>query len=354
MTMDMSKVEAFAGQVVTDVAAAMSGVMTSIGGRLGLYKAMAGAGKLSSADLADKTALHERFVREWLNNQVAGGYVNYDAATSTYYLPPEHVPVLVVDDSPVYLVPALEVAASLWFDREKIEHCFRSGDGLGWHEHHESLFCGCEALFKPGYRTSLVADWIAGLEGVENKLQQGAKIADVGCGHGASAILLAQSFPNSHIVGIDNHEASIETAKIRVTEEDGTVANLQFEVARADDYHERDFDLICFMDCLHDMGDPLGAARHAFQALKSGGTLLLVEPASNDGVENNINPVSRLYYAASTGVCTPCSLSQEGQAGLGAQAGPASLSKLLEEAGFVNVRETARTAFNIVLEARKA
>ena len=353
MTTDMEQTAAFTGQVVTDVAAAISGVMTTIGGRLGLYKAMAGAGPLSSADLAAKTSLHERYVREWLNNQTAGGYVVFDPASATYELPDAHVPVLAVDDSPVYLVPALEVCASLWFDRDKIESAFRSGAGIAWQDHHDSLFCGCEALFKPGYKASLVAEWIAALDGVEGKLEAGGKIGDIGCGHGASAILLAEAFPNSNVIGIDSHRESIETARQRALALENNT-NLSFVQALAKGYEDTDFDLICFMDCLHDMGDPAGAARHALQALKPGGSLLLVEPAANDGVENNINPVSRLYYAASTGVCTPCSLSQEVGTGLGAQAGPQRLSQVLTDAGFASVRVAARTPFNIILEARRA
>lgn len=352
MTIEAQTTETFTGQVVTDVAAAISGVMTTIGHRLGLYKAMAGAGPMASADLAKKTRLHERYVREWANNQVAGGYLTFDRATNSYLLPDAHVPVLAVDDSPVFLLPALEVCASLWFDREKIENAFQTGDGIGWDEHHPGLYCGCEALFKPGYQASLVPEWIAALDGVDAKLRAGGKVADIGCGHGASAILIAAAYPNSNVIGIDAHQASIDTARDRASET-GTDSNLTFQKSLAKTYRETDFDLICFMDCLHDMGDPVGAAGHAFGALKSGGTLLLVEPAANDGVENNINPVSRLYYAASTGVCTPCSLSQEVQAGLGAQAGPSQLSDVLKEAGFTDIRVAVRTPFNIVLEARK-
>lgn len=351
MSVDMEQVEAFAGQVVTDVAAAFSGVMTSLGHKLGLYKAMAGAGALSSGALAEKAALHERYVREWLNNQVAGGYVTYSPDTETYKLPDAHVPVLADESSAVFLVPALDVAASLWFDAEKLEGAFRSGEGIAWSDHHEKLFCGCEALFKPGYKASLVNEWIGALDGVKETLEQGGKIADIGCGHGASAIVLADAFPKASVYGFDNHVESIETARERATE-NGLEGNLHFEVATAKDYSEGDFDLICFMDCLHDMGDPVGAADQARRSLKEGGTLLLVEPAANDGVENNINPVSRLYYAASTGVCTPCSLSQEVKTGLGAQAGPKRLTEVLLEAGFKNTRVAARTPFNIILEAR--
>jgi SAM-dependent methyltransferase len=352
MTIDMQKVEAFAGQMVTDVAAAFSGVMTSLGHKLGLYKAMAHAGPLSSQALAEKTGLHERYVREWLNNQTAGGYVSYDAQTIRYTLPDEHAPVLAEEESPVFLIPALEVAASLWFDQTKIENAFRTGEGIAWKDHHHKLFCGSEALFRPGYKANLVSEWITSLEGVEEKLVRGARIADVGCGHGASAIVLAKAFPRSSVFGFDNHAGSIETSRERAATA-GVDGNLVFEMADAKSYEEDGFDLICFMDCLHDMGDPIGVARHACRQLKEDGTLLLVEPAANDGVENNINPVSRLYYAASTGVCTPCSLSQEVKAGLGAQAGPARLIEVLGEAGFASTRIAARTPFNLIIEARK-
>ncbi len=351
MNVDTAQVEAFAGQVVSDVAAAFSGVMTSLGHKLGLYKAMAGVGPLSSDAIAAKTSLHERYVREWLNNQVAGGYVTYSASGETYELPDAHVAVLVDEDSEVFLVPALDVAASLWFDADKIQAAFRSGEGIAWSDHNEKLFCGCEALFKPGYKTSLIDHWIGALDGVSEKLARGGKIADVGCGHGASAIVLAHAFPNAAVYGFDNHVESIATARERAADS-GLDANLRFDVASAKGYLEGEFDLICFMDCLHDMGDPIGAAKHARQSLNDGGTLLLVEPAANDGVENNINPVSRLYYAASTGVCTPCSLSQEVKTALGAQAGPKKLTEMLNEAGFEEVRVAARTPFNIILEAR--
>ena len=262
MNIDMQKVEAFAGQVVGDVSATMSGVMTNIGHKLGLYKAMAGAGPISSKTLAEKTSTHERYIREWLNNQTAGGYVFYDQLTQQYHLPDEHVPVLVDENSPVFLVPALDVAASLWLDEEKISEVFKTGKGIAWSEHHHRLFCGSEALFRPGYKAFLTADWIKSLDGVEDKLKRGAKVADVGCGHGASTIVLAKQYPESIFYGFDSHPESIDIAKQRA-EEAGVSGNLFFEVATAKDYQENDFDLICFMDCLHDMGDPVGAAKYA-------------------------------------------------------------------------------------------
>lgn len=343
--------EAFAGQVVTDIAATLSGVLTSLGHKLGLYKAMAGAGPISSVDLAAKTGTEERYIREWLNNQTSGGYVFFDEESRTYTLPDAHVPVLADEESPVFLVPALEVAASLWLDEEKIAALFRTGKGMAWGDHHHRLFCGSEALFRPGYKTHLVETWIESVPGLRAKLEAGVRVADVGCGHGASAIVLADAFPNSTFIGFDAHEDSIDVARERASEA-GVETNLRFEVSRADKYEEGDFDLICFMDCLHDMGDPVGAARHARNALTSDGSLLLVEPAAGDRVSDNINSVSRLYYAASTAVCTPCSRSQEVGAALGAQAGEAALAEVLRDAGFGETRRVAETAFNIILDAR--
>jgi SAM-dependent methyltransferase len=291
-------------------------------------------------------------VREWLNNQTAGGYVEYDPQTQCYRMPDEHIPVLADDDSPMFLVPALEVASSLWMDEDRGSDVFRSGEGIAWSDHHHRLFCGSESLFRPGYKAHLATGWIAALEGVSEKLTAGAKVADVGCGHGASTIVMAQAFLNATFVGFDYHEHSIQTARQRAKEA-GMDGRVRFEVASAKGYEERGFDLICFMDCLHDMGDPVGAARHARQALKDDGTLLLVEPAAGDGVEENINPVSRLYYAASTAVCTPCSKSQEVGLALGAQAGETRLSEVLREAGFSNIRRAAETPFNLIIEARK-
>ena len=351
MNMDMSKVEQFAGQVVSDISATFSGVMTNIGHKLGLYKAMAGAGPITSQILADKTGTYERYVREWLNNQTAGGYVVYNAETNAYTLPDEHIPVLVDDESPLFLVPALDVASSLWLDEDKVADVFRSGAGIAWSDHHHRLFCGSEALFRPGYKAHLTSTWIKSLDGVEDKLKAGAKVADVGCGHGASTIVLAQEYPNSTFYGFDNHKESVEIARQRAKDA-GVNGNIHFSVANAKDFSESDFDLICFMDCLHDMGDPVGAAQHAKQSLKANGTVLLVEPAAGDTVNDNINPVSRLYYAASTAVCTPCSLSQEVGLALGAQAGEKRLSDVMKDAGFNELRRASETPFNIVLEAK--
>lgn len=351
MNIDMKKVEEFAGQVVTDIAATVSGVMTNIGHKLGLYKAMAGKGAMSSQQLAIKTNTDERYVREWLNNQTAGGYVHYDAQLNMYTLPDEHTLILVDEDSPMFLIPALDVASALWQDEDKVAEVFTTGKGIAWADHHHRLFCGSEALFRPGYKAHLASNWIKSLNGVEEKLIAGARVADVGCGHGASSIVLAKAYPKSVFYGFDSHAESIAIAKLRA-EEAGVLDNLHFDVAKAKDYEELDFDLICFMDCLHDMGDPVGAALHAKNALKASGTVLLVEPAAADSVADNINPVSRMYYAASTAVCTPCSKSQEVGLALGAQAGEQRLTEVLQEAGFDNVRRATETPFNMVLEAK--
>ena len=343
--------EIFVGQVVNDVAASLSGVMTSIGNKLGLYTAMAHAGPMSSQELAEKTDLTERYVREWLNNQTAGGYVYYDADTQCYELPDAHIPVLADPDSPLFLIPALEVGASLWMDEDNLINIFKNGQGMAWGQHHHRLFCGSESLFRPGYKAFLTTQWIAAMNGMQEKLEAGARVADVGCGHGASTIVMAETYPNSQFYGFDSHVHSIETAGHRAAEA-GVSDNINFQVTKAKDYEEGDFDMICFMDCLHDMGDPVGAAKHVAAALKPDGRLLLVEPAAADDVAHNINPVSRLYYAASTAVCTPCSLSQEVGLALGAQAGQRRLSEVLLEAGFSEVKLIAETPFNIVLEAQ--
>lgn len=349
--MDRDKVEAFVGQMVNEMAANLSGVMTSIGHKLGLYKAMAGAGAMTPAQLAQKTNTHERYVLEWLNNQAAGGYVTYDPTTRTYELPDEHAMVLANEASPVFMAGGFESVASMWFDEDKVINAFRNGKGIGWHEHHHRLFCGCEAFYKTGYQTHLTTEWLPALDGVEEKLKQGAKVADVGCGHGASTILMAQAYPNSVFFGFDYHDKSIETARQRA-EEAGVTDRVKFEVATAKDFPGHGYDLVCYMDCLHDLGDPVGAAKHAFETLDKNGAVLLVEPFAGNSVEDNLNPVSRMFYAASTAICTPNSLSQEVGLGLGAQAGEKRLAEIMTEAGFSQFRRATQTPFNLILEAR--
>lgn len=345
---EAAEIEAAVGQTIRDLGAAFSGVLVNIGRRLGLYGAMVELGACSSAQLAEATAIRERYVREWLNNQASGGYVTYDAETGRYSLPAAQAMVLAIEDSPVYMAPAFEVAASFWLDEERILETFRSGNGLGWHEHHRRLFCGTEMFFRTGYRSHLVSEWLPALEGVVERLRAGARVADVGCGHGASTILMAQAFPQSEFVGVDYHGESIATAVQRARE--SGVENAQFEAATAKSFAGDDYDLICFMDCLHDLGDPLGALVHARNALKHDGRVMLVEPYAGDTLEENLNPVGRLFYAASAMACTPNSLSQEVGLGLGAQAGEARLRELARQAGFRDLRLARRTAVNLVLE----
>jgi SAM-dependent methyltransferase len=343
-----AEIQAAVGQTIADLGAAFSGVLVNIGRRLGLYKALAEIGACTSEQLAQTTGVRERYVREWLNNQAAGGYVRYEPDSHSYTLPAAQALVLAVEDSPVYMASAFEVAAAFWLDEERILQTFRSGEGLGWHEHHERLFCGTEMFFMTGYQTHLVSEWLPALEGVVERLRAGASVADVGCGHGASTIVMARAFPESTFVGIDYHADSIATAARRARE--AGVNNVRFEVATAKNYGGRDFDLICFMDCLHDLGDPLGALVHARDALKSKGKVMLVEPYAGNSVEENLNPIGRLFYAASAMACTPNSLSQEVGLGLGAQAGEGRLRRLAQQAGFKDLRLATRTPVNLVLE----
>jgi len=350
-TIDEEKLMEFMGRAVSDMAAAISIELMTIGDKLGLYKAMAGAGPLTSRQIADRTSTSERYVREWLNNQVAGGYIIYDPALTTYALPDEHALALADEDSPVFLGGAFDLMAACWDSEDRIIDAFRTGEGVGWHEHHPRLFAGTERFFRPGYKANLTTAWIPSLDGVEAKLESGALVADIGCGHGASAIIMAQAYPNSRFHGFDYHEASIDTARKRAVEA-GVADRVQFDVASAKKFDGRAFDLVCFFDCLHDMGDPLGAAVHAREALAADGTVLLVEPYANDALEENINPVGRMFYAASTLLCTPASLSQEVGTALGAQAGEERLRQIFTEAGYRTFRRATETPFNLVLEAK--
>jgi SAM-dependent methyltransferase len=350
-TIDPAKLEAFMGQAVTDLGAAISAPLALIGEKLGLYRAMAQAGPLTSQEVADRAGAAERYVREWLRNQAAAGYVSYDPATDTYTLEDEQALALADEDSPFYVLGAYELIASLFADEDQIREAFRTGSGVGWHEHDHRLFRGVERFFRPGYRGHLVNEWIAALDGVHEKLELGATVADVGCGHGASTIIMAQAFPNSTFFGFDYHEASIERAR-EAARAAGVADRITFEVATAKDYPGSGYALVCVFDCLHDMGDPVGASRHVFETLAPGGTWMIVEPYANDRVEANLNPVGRLYYAASTTICTPASLAQEVGLALGAQAGEARLTEVITEGGFTHVRRATETPFNLILEAR--
>jgi 2-polyprenyl-3-methyl-5-hydroxy-6-metoxy-1,4-benzoquinol methylase len=345
----LADVEAFTGKVVSDLGAALSGVLVNVGRKLGLYQAMADLGPCTSSALAQATGIRERYVREWLANQAAGGYVVYAPETRTYALPPAQTMVLALEESPVFMASAFEVAASFWLDEDKIVETFRSGEGLGWHAHNHRLFCGTESFFRTGYRAHLVSEWLPALDGVVERLKSGARVADIGCGHGASTILMAQSFPKSSFVGIDYHEESVATARMRAAEQ-GVTANLAFEVKTASEFDGEGFDLVCFMDCLHDLGDPVGALARCRKALRPDGKVMLVEPNAGDRLEENLNPVGRMYYAASSMACTPNSLSQEVGLGLGAQAGEGRLRKVAQEAGFSKLRRAAQTPVNLVLE----
>jgi ubiquinone/menaquinone biosynthesis C-methylase UbiE len=347
------KIEQFAGQVVTDLAATMAGVMTNIGHKLGLYGAMAESGPITSDELARRTGTNERSVREWLNGQAAGGYVSFDANSNQYLLPPEHAFVLANPDSPVFLTPAFDLAASLWHDEDEILAAFRSGKGMGWHEHDCRLFSATEAFFRNGYRAHLTQTWIPSLDGVHEQLANGGRVADVGCGHGASAILMAQAFPKSEFVGIDYHESSITVARERAKQA-GVADQVRFEVAspRVLADSKEKFDLVCFMDSLHDMGDPLEAVWASRQAMAADGALMLVEPFARDRAEENVGPVARMYYSASAGLCTQNALSQGGRYSLGAQAGATQLLAIVKDAGFQSARVAMETPFNLILEAR--
>ena len=310
------------------------------------------SGPLTSHQLAQKTNTAERYVREWLNNQAAGGYVLYNPDDNTYELPPEQAMVLANTDSPFYLVPGMvEGIPSLWADEEKTIEAFKTGNGIGWHEHDHRLFFGTEYTFRPGYRANITNSWIPALKGVEEKLKAGARVADVGCGHGASTIAMAMAYPDSTFYGFDYHDGSIVTARERAKAA-GVEDRVSFEVYSAKDFPGENYDLICYMDCFHDLGDPLGAAKRALRALKKDGTLMLVEPFAGDQIENNINPIGRMYYAFSTTICCANALSQPGGAALGAQAGEKKLGSVIAEAGFTQFRRASQTPFNLVLEAK--
>jgi SAM-dependent methyltransferase len=346
---DEAKVEAFVNQAVGELGATLNAALVVIGDRLGLYKAMAGAGPLTPAELAERTGTSERYVREWLNGQAAGGYVTYEEGR--YTLPPEHALALADEDSPAFLPGAFQLMTACVRDEPKIREAFRSGAGVGWHQHDHGVFDGCERFFQPGYRANLVQSWIPALDGVDAKLRAGARVADVGCGHGASTTIMAAAYPESVFTGFDYHERSIAEAKARA-EAAGVIDNVRFETASAQDYPGAGYDLVTTFDCLHDMGDPVSAARHVLETLDADGTWLIVEPFAGDSVEENLNPVGRVYYGASTLLCTPASLSQEVGLALGAQAGEARLRDVAGAGGFTRFRRVAETPFNLVLEAR--
>ncbi len=348
---DQAELGALLGRAVNDISGAYGGVMISLGHRLGLYRAMAGAGPLSSRELAGRAGCAERYVREWLNAQVAGGYVGYHAASGTYELSPAQAAVLADEESPVFMPNAWQIPAAMWSGEARAAEAFRTGRGVAWGEHDERLRCGVSAFYRNGYRASLVSEWLPALDGVVARLEAGALVADVGCGHGHSTVLMAEAFPRSRFHGFDTHAGSVEEARA-LGERSGLGRRALFSVASATAYPEDGYGLICFFDCLHDMGDPVAAARHAADALAPGGTVLLVEPFAADRVDGAVSPVARMYYAASTTMCCAHAISEGGRLVLGAQAGEARLAEVFREAGFTHFRRAAETPFNLILGAR--
>lgn len=350
MALDMDKLNGFIGQFVGDLGAAVAAGMVVIGERLGLYKALV-AGPLSSAELAAKTSTDERYVREWLASQAAGGYVTYDEKTNKFSLSEEQAFTLANEDSPAYLPGAFQLALGSLAAVPRIADSFRTGAGMGWHEHDDGVFHGCEKFFRPGYAANLATTWIPALQDVKGKLGAGGRVADVGCGKGASTILMAKAFPKSQFFGFDYHDKSIEGAR-ESAKRQGVADRVTFEVAKAKEFPGKDYDFVSVFDCLHDMGDPVGAAKHVLNSLAKDGTWMIVEPFANDGLKENLNPVGRVYYSFSTLLCTPCSRSQEVGLCLGAQAGETRIREVVTTAGFSRFRRATETPFNIVYEAR--
>jgi SAM-dependent methyltransferase len=348
---DPARLEAAVGRFLNDVGAVMTASSVLIGDRLGLYKALAQHGALTSQELADHTKTHERYVREWLSNQAAAGYVTYDPASRRFSLPSEHVPLLADDESPLNMCGLFGMGQPLFADEPKIAEAFKSGAGVGWHEHDARLYGATDRIFRNGYAAHLVSEWIPALEGVEAKLRTGAIVADAGCGYGSSTILMARAFPMSTFVGYDYHEPSIAEAR-KATRSANLEERVRFEVASAKAMPHATFDLVCCFDCIHDMGDPIGALAAARAALKANGTLMIVEPFAGERLEENLTPIGRIFYAASTMLCTPSALAQDGGLALGAQAGETRMREAAVEAGFSSFRRAAQTPFNIIYEAR--
>jgi ubiquinone/menaquinone biosynthesis C-methylase UbiE len=345
--LDMSKLEPLLGTVVNELGAAHNAALVIIGDKLGLFRALS-EDAMTPAELAERTGTSERYVREWLSSQAASGFVTYDAAANKFSMSPEQAAVFADEESPAFMAGGFYPLSSVYQDEPKLTEAFRSGKGLHWGEHCNCLFCGVERFFRPGYRTHLVAEWLPALDHVVAKLTRGAKVADVGCGHGVSTMLMAEAFPKSEFVGIDFHGASIAHARQQVN----GAKNIRFEVARAQDYAGSDYDLVTMFDSLHDMGDPVGAVAHIRKTLKPDGTLMLVEPMAGDSLADNLHPVGRVYYAASTNICVPTALNQEVGFALGAQAGERKISEVVRRGGFSRVRKAAATPFNMVIEAR--
>jgi 2-polyprenyl-3-methyl-5-hydroxy-6-metoxy-1,4-benzoquinol methylase len=350
-TIDPDRLNALLGQAVVEFGATVNAALVVIGDRLGLYRALADGGPLEPADLADRSGTAERYVREWLGAQAASGFVDYDAGTDRYALSPEQAAAFADESSPAFVGGGFQVALGAAADVERIQEAFLTGQGMGWHEHGDDVFDGCRRFFEPGYRANLLDAWIPALDGVDARLQSGGRVADVGCGHGASTMIIAEGYPNAEVVGYDYHEGSIAEARRRA-EAAGLGNRLRFEIAPADAFRGSGYDLITCFDCLHDMGDPVAVSRHLRGALADDGAWMIVEPKAGDRVEDNLNPVGRAYYAFSTMLCTPNSLSQNGGLALGAQAGEARLRDVVTRGGFTRFRRATETPFNLVLEAR--
>ena len=349
--LDADRLEQFVFRAVEEVGATLNAALVVMGDRLGLYRALKGAGAITSGELAARTGTAERYVREWLNAQAAGGFVTYHPGEGAYSLAPEQAVAFCDEDSPAYLPGLFQNALGSVLDSPRITDAARIGAGFGWHEHNHDVHEGCERFFRPGYNANLVDAWLPALDGVADKLKRGARVADVGCGHGASTIIMARAFPNSTFVGSDYHDESIETARRRA-EQAGVGDRVRFKVEPAAGYTGENYDLVTMFDCLHDMGDPAGAARHVHETLAPDGTWMIVEPAAGDSVEDNLNPIGRAYYGFSTLLCTPASLSQDVGLALGAQAGEARLREIVLASGFTRFRRATDTPFNLVLEAR--
>ena len=348
---DEEKLHAFVGQIVNDIGGACSVALVRIGDALGLYRTLLDHGPMTSAAFCERAGIAERYGREWLSHQAASNYIAYDPETKCFSLPPEQAMVFVDEDSPVYLMGAFDGVVAWANNQPLVEQAFRTGEGVGWGDQSGCLFCAVAKFFRPGYQANLVDHWLPSLDGVVDRLTDGGTVADVGCGHGYSTIIMAKAFPNARFIGYDFHPPSIAEARAHA-EAHGVADRVRFEVCKAKEIPGAGYDLVTFFDCLHDMGDPVGACAHVRQALKPDGTLMIVEPMAGDTLEDNLNPVGRVYYGASTMVCVPTSLAQEVGTALGAQAGEGRLREVLSESGFTRFRRATETPFNMILEAR--
>lgn len=350
MEINEDKLHALLGKVVTEMGAAANGPLVIIGDKLGLFESLANNGPMTSHELASKTGTSERYIREWLSAQAASGYVDFDIEKENFFMNPEQIAVFGNRKSPVFMTGAFYAITSVYIDEPKIEKAFKTGEGVAWGDHNSCLFCGTEKFFSPSYEDNLTANWITSLDGVDTKLRSGAKVADIGCGHAASTIIMAKEYPNSTFLGVDFHDKSIEKAKLRAKE--AGVKNVEFIQSTAKEFPGKDYDFITFFDCLHDMGDPVGACSYVKNALKPDGTCMIVEPFGHDSLSDNLNPVGRAFYAFSTSLCVPCSLNQEVGLALGAQAGEKRLKETIMTSGFSRYKKATETPFNLILEAR--